>query len=104
MYGIFIFLHLLVAVVLILVVLIQQPQKGGMASILGGGESIFGGGGAAPFMTKLTAGVAALFVVTSLTLVLLSAQQNRARTAPRPTPASTEQPATQPIAPAPQGE
>jgi protein translocase SecG subunit len=60
MYGILIFFHLLVSVVLVLVVLVQQPQKGGMASIMGGsGDSMFGGGGAAPFMAKLTTGVAA---------------------------------------------
>jgi len=58
MYGVLIFLHLLVAVVLVLVVLVQQPQKGGMASIIGGGETIFGGGGAAPFMARLTTGLA----------------------------------------------
>ena len=40
--------------------------------MFGGGESIFGGSGAAPFMTKLTTGVAIVFVVTSLALVLLS--------------------------------
>jgi len=62
---------------LVIVVLFQQPQKGGVASVFGGGESIFGGGGAAPFMTKLTSGLAILFMITSLTLVLLSAQRSR---------------------------
>jgi preprotein translocase subunit SecG len=86
MYGVLIFLHLLVSVVLVLVVLMQQPQKGGMASILGGGESIFGGGGAAPFMAKLTAGVAVAFMVTSLSLVLIAAQHTRPAPAQRSAP------------------
>lgn len=83
MYGVLIFLHLLVSVLLVLVVLIQQPQKGGLGTLLGGGESIFGGGGAAPFMTKITTALAVAFMLTSLGLVLLSAQ--RVRSAPRTT-------------------
>ncbi|MFO7638005.1 MAG: preprotein translocase subunit SecG [bacterium] len=87
MYGILIFLHLVVSVVLILAILIQQPQKGGMASIMGGAETVFGGGGAAPFMAKVTTGLAIAFMLTSLGLVMVSARQtNRpvapARTAP----------------------
>ncbi len=83
MYSLFIAIHLLVTVLLVIVVLFQQPQKGGVTSVFGGGESIFGGGGAAPFMTRLTTGLAILFMITSLTLVLLSAQRSRG-VAPRP--------------------
>ena len=83
MYGVLIFLHLLVAVLLVLVVLIQQPQKGGLGTLLGGGESIFGGGGAAPFMTRITSALAVAFMLTSLGLVLLAAR--RVRPAPRTT-------------------
>ena len=87
MYGILIFFHLLISVVLVLVVLVQQPQKGGMASIMGGGESVFGGSGAAPFMAKVTTGLAIAFMVTSLGLVLVAARLTRSNSAPRPTPA-----------------
>jgi preprotein translocase subunit SecG len=119
MYGIFIMLHLLVTVLLVIVVLFQQPQKGGVANVFGGGESVFGGGGAAPFMARLTSGLAILFMITSLTLVLLSAQRSRgpaqrparqtqenipetpATTQPQtePTPAPTMPAPTQPVAP-----
>lgn len=103
MYGIIIFLHLLVAILLVIVVLFQQPQKGGMANVFGGGESIFGGGGAAPFMTKLTSGLAILFMITSLTLVLLSAQRGRS-TIPRPSRGVEERvPGPTPIEPSPTG-
>jgi len=100
MYGVLIFLHLVVAVVLVLAILVQQPQKGGMASIMGGAETVFGGGGAAPFMAKLTTGLAVAFMVTSLGLVVLSARQVR-RTDAQPWPAPTR-PATpaMPTAPA----
>jgi len=92
MYGIILALHIIVSVVLILIILFQQPAKGGMGTVFGGGESIFGGGGAAPFMTKLTTGVAIVFVVTSLALVLLSVprRQTQGQTRPSPTaPAPT---------------
>ena len=101
MYGVLIFLHLVVAVVLILAILVQQPQKGGMASIMGGAETVFGGGGAAPFMAKLTTGLAVAFMVTSLGLVVLSARQVRRPDAqPRPAPTQPVTP-TAPAVPAP---
>ncbi len=88
MFGLFIVLHIFACILLIIIVLFQQPQKGGVTSILGGGESIFGGGGAAPFMTKLTSGLAILFMITSLSLVLISSRRVRpAQT--RPVPEST---------------
>ncbi len=100
MYGILIFFHLLVSVILVLAVLVQQPQKGGMASIMGGsGDSMFGGSGAAPFMAKVTTGLAIAFMVTSLSLVLVSVRLGRTAAAPRPTPAQ-QQPA-QPTQPGP---
>jgi len=103
----------MVTVLLVIVVLFQQPQKGGAANVFGGGETVFGGGGAAPFMTRLTTGLAILFMITSLTLVLLSAQRSRGPTQrptrqtqgnlpETPTPTQTEPMTTptQPIAPA----
>jgi len=100
MYGILIFFHLLVSVVLVLVVLVQQPQKGGMASIMGGGgDTMFGGGGAAPFMAKLTTGLAVAFMLTSLGLVLVGARLGRTTQVPRPTPAQSTP--TQPAQPQP---
>jgi preprotein translocase subunit SecG len=86
MYGIILALHILVSLMLILVILFQQPAKGGMGTVFGGGESIFGGSGAAPFMTKLTTGVAIVFVVTSLALVLLSVPRRQAQQRARPAP------------------
>jgi len=99
MYGVLIFFHLLVSAVLVLVVLVQQPQKGGMASIMGGGESVFGGGGAAPFMAKVTTGLAVAFMLTSLGLVLVGARLTRTTQVPRPTPAQSTP--TQPVQPEP---
>jgi preprotein translocase subunit SecG len=103
MYGVLIFLHLLVAIVLVLAVLVQQPQKGGMASIMGGTEAVFGGGGAAPFMTKVTTVLAIVFMVTSLGLVLLSAQRTRRPAQTRPAPTQPAPTPTTPTEPSPIG-
>ena len=97
MYGVLIFFHLLVSVILVLVVLVQQPQKGGMAAIMGGGgENVFGGGGAAPFMAKLTTGVAVAFMLTSLGLVIAGSRLTRTTQVPQPTPAQQSVP-TEPL-------
>jgi preprotein translocase subunit SecG len=72
MYGVVLAFYILVCIILLVVVLLQQ-RGGGLASVFGGGaEAIFGGGGAAPFMIKLTAGLAGLFMALSVILVLMS--------------------------------
>lgn len=72
-------LHILLSLLLVVVVLIQQRTKGGMAGVFGGGggggggaEQIFGSSGVAPFMTRITAILGGVFLLTSLLLVLFS--------------------------------
>lgn len=103
MYLAVLILHILVSIVLTLVVLFQQPQKGGMGTVFGGGESVFGGGGAAPFLTKLTTGLAVVFVATSLTLVLLSIARPAAPGRTRSAPTEQAPNPTVPTEPAPGG-
>lgn len=73
MHSFLIFIHILVAFVLMIVILMQSGYRGGgLSSTFGGmgGGDIFGGRGAAPFLSKLTAVLAAIFVVTCITLSL----------------------------------
>ncbi len=76
MFGVILFIHVLICVLLIVVVLMQQSRGGGMSSVFGGGgggaDALFGGKGATPFFVKLTTGLAVGFFLTSLTLVLVS--------------------------------
>ncbi|MBT5550486.1 MAG: preprotein translocase subunit SecG [Nitrospina sp.] len=67
-------LHVLAAFSLILTVLLQAGKGAAMGSGLGGGSSqtMFGSSGAGNFLTKLTTGIAILFMVTSLTLATFS--------------------------------
>ena len=73
-------LHVLAAFSLILTVLLQAGKGAAMGSGLGGGSSqtMFGSSGAGNFLTKLTTGIAILFMVTSLTLATIS-NKNKSR-------------------------
>ena len=77
LYGFVLTIHILVALFLIVVILLQGG-RGGMGEALGGAavQSLFGGG-ANTVMTKLTAVVAGLFVVTCLSLAALSTARGR---------------------------
>jgi len=70
-------LHILVAVALIGVVLIQRGQGADMGVSFGGGgaQTLFGSRGSGSFLGKLTGGLAAVFMVTSLTLAFFSQQK-----------------------------
>jgi preprotein translocase subunit SecG len=69
--------HILTCALLIGVVLLQQGKGADMGAVFGGGSSstIFGSGGAGNFLTRLTTGLAVVFMVTSLVLTYSSAQR-----------------------------
>lgn len=70
-------LHLIVCVLLILIVLLQAGKGADMGTTFGAGASqtVFGSGGAAPFLTKLTTGIAIIFMLTSIFLTMMSSRQ-----------------------------
>ena len=67
-------LHVLVALVLILVVLLQSSRGTDLAGAFGGAgsQTAFGPRGTSNFLSRTTAILAAVFMVTALTLSLLS--------------------------------
>ena len=69
--------HVIGALLLIVVILLQAGKGAAMGSGLGGGSSqtMFGSSGAGNFLTKLTTGIAILFMITSLTLSMLSTKK-----------------------------
>ena len=71
--GFLVAVHITACLALILVVLLQAGR--GMGSLFGGGESFFGSLGPAGFLKKLTVGAAVVFMLTSLSLALLSARK-----------------------------
>ncbi len=69
-------LHVLVCLILVVLVLLQAGKEG-MGVIFGGGNaSVFGSSGAGGLLAKLTAFLAVLFVVTSLSYNLLTSSRS----------------------------
>ena len=97
--------HLLVTLGLILIVLLQSGKGADIGAAFGGGSSqtVFGGRGAATFLSKLTSALAILFMLTSLTLTILSSQRGVSSVvgedSPQPTSSAPAVPA--PATPAP---
>ena len=68
-------LHIVICLILVVLVLLQSGKEG-MGVIFGGGsQSLFGGTGAGGILVKLTAFIAVIFVVTSLSYNILTAQK-----------------------------
>ena len=79
MFGILLFIHIVVCVALILVVLLQAGKGGGLAGAFGAaggqtGQMLFGGRGAATFLSKATAILGSAFLVTSLILGIMQSR------------------------------
>lgn len=65
-------LHVVVCLLLVVLVLLQAGKEG-MGVIFGGGSgSVFGSSGAGGMLSKLTAFIAVLFILTSLSYNLIS--------------------------------
>lgn len=62
--------HIIVCLGLIVVVLLQTGKGTDMGAAFGGGASttVFGGSGAGNFLTRVTTGMAVVFMLTCLTL------------------------------------
>ncbi|WP_306153399.1 preprotein translocase subunit SecG [Roseovarius sp. MMSF_3281] len=101
MENVVLIIHLLLALSLIGVVLLQRSEGGGLG-MGGGGGGATAGRSAATAMGKLTWILATAFIVTSITLTIIAAQQSAGssvldRITDAPAPAATDDP-TQPDA------
>ncbi len=78
MYAFLLIIHVVVCLVLILVVLLQAGRGGGFSDMLGGGQpqSLFGTQTNA-FMLRATEVCAVVFIITSLSLAILSTQRGK---------------------------
>jgi preprotein translocase subunit SecG len=76
MHTIVVIIHVIVSLALVSIVLLQHGKGAGIGAAFGGSsQTVFGSTGAAPFLAKLTAIVAILFMCTSLGLTFMSRQQ-----------------------------
>ena len=70
--------HLVAAIAIVVLVLLQQGKGADMGAAFGGGSSssVFGSRGSATFLSRVTAGLAAVFFVTGLSLAYIYTQQS----------------------------
>jgi preprotein translocase subunit SecG len=96
--------HILVSIGLILVVLLQTGKGADIGAVFGGSSStIFGSSGAGNFLTRVTTGMAIVFMITSLTLGYFSGKKPSASIFDRGS-AGVEQPARSPAGQPTQGQ
>ena len=89
--------HVIVSIGLILVVLLQTGKGAEVGAVFGGSSAtIFGSSGAGNFLTRLTTGMAIVFMITSLTLGYFAGKK------PTATIFDNRAPAALPNSPAPQ--
>ena len=90
-------LHVACTLFLILVILLQTGKGAAMGSGLGAGSSqtMFGSSGAGNFLTKVTTAIATLFMITSLSLGVMSSNDKSRSIMPDEvvtTPANSSEP------------
>lgn len=75
MIGLLVALHVIICIFLIITVLLQSGRKADL-SALGGfsTQTLFGPRGTATLLSKITTGLAILFMITSLSLWIFSAK------------------------------
>ena len=100
MYTLMIIIHVVVSLALILIVLLQTGKGAEMGAGFGGGsnQTIFGSRGAATFLSKITTGAAVMFMLTSLSLAIMT--KNRSNSVIRDTAPRAAAPAAPAAAPA----
>ena len=97
MHTAIIIVHVMCTLFLILVILLQTGKGAAMGSGLGAGSSqtMFGSSGAGNFLTKMTAAIATIFMITSLTLAIMSSNEKSRSIMPeeeRPAAANSSEP------------
>lgn len=81
MYTALIVLHVIVAFIMVGVILLQAGKGAEIGAAFGGSsQTVFGARGASTMLSKLTAVAATIFMVSSLSLAILSKQKNYSST------------------------
>lgn len=95
MQQILLVIHILVAISLIALILLQHGKGADVGAAFGSGASgsVFGARGSASFLSRVTAGLAAMFFLLSLTLAYLSTRAiDRSSVVERVQPVEQSQP------------
>jgi preprotein translocase subunit SecG len=101
MHTIVVVIHVIVSLALVSIVLLQHGKGAGIGAAFGGSsQTVFGSTGAAPFLAKLTAIVAILFMCTSLGLTFMGRQKAPSVMEGAEKPAATQTVPATPVQPA----
>lgn len=93
-------IHVIVSIGLILVVLLQTGKGAEVGAVFGGSSAtIFGSSGAGNFLTKLTSGMAIVFMFTSLALGYFAGRKPSASITDSLAPVTAPAAPAQPVAP-----
>jgi preprotein translocase subunit SecG len=107
MYILLIVIHVMVCFLMVGAILLQSGKGAEIGASFGGSsQTVFGSRGPANFLSKFTVVVAAIFMLTSLSLALLAKERTFSSTVidlkkKETSQPSSETPATTPTAPAP---
>ena len=97
-------IHIFTCLLLVLIVMVQSGKGAEISASLGGSsQTVFGSSGGANFFTRFTSALAAVFMLTSLSLTIMGGQQRKSLfedTAGSPPTQTTNKQAV-PAAPAP---
>jgi preprotein translocase subunit SecG len=81
LYTLIVIVHVFICFLMIGAILLQSGKGAEIGASFGGSsQTVFGSRGPANFLSKLTVIVAAVFMVTSLSLAILAKQRNAAST------------------------
>ncbi len=91
-------IHIVASVCLILIVMLQAGKGAGLGGLLGGGssDSLVSASGGLDFIKKLTIALAVTFMVTSMSLTIITMRKRTAtivKEAPAPKTAESQTPA-----------
>lgn len=85
MYIFVIVVHIIVSLIMISVILLQAGKGAEIGAAFGGSsQTIFGSRGPGTFLSKLTVAAAVIFMLTSLSLAVMSKQRSISSTIPLP--------------------
>ena len=89
--------HILVSLSLIFIVLLQKGSGADMGSAFGGSsQSVFGARGSGSFLGKMTAALATIFMLTSLSLAFITSQKGANVSVMEKAPAAAARTAAEP--------
>jgi preprotein translocase subunit SecG len=87
LYGIAIFIFVLVCFMLMGIILLQSSKTGGMGTAMGGQaiNTAFGGHGADKLLVRITSGLAVVFMVLAITIGMMDNPASRIDFSNKPT-------------------